>query len=461
MADPPSSAPFLALPSRWRAGTLIGERYRLLERIGAGAIAEVWRAEHAALQTAVALKLVSIQGQSDAEQLLARFVEEARAAAELRSPHVVQILDQGVMETTGYIAMELLEGESLFQRLGRQPVLGPGPTARIISQMALALDLAHDMGIIHRDLKPQNIFLANDGGREVLKLLDFGVAKRMDFRQLDVLATQDGMMVGTPAYMSPEQIMGNRPVDRRSDVWQMGVIAFECLCGRRPFDGEAVGELMVRICSDELPVPSDIAPVPNGFDQCFAQSTARDPDERFATASELAEAMCAVLVPGASWRQLTEDLPPWQPAPAAVLVSAPSHPGQVALDGAWAPRPARARPASAVRALVLAMSIAVPVAMVAVVIGLWLTSRGATQAPPPDESLAVPPGSALPSAPPFISPLATVARDGGAAEATTDAGADARAQPDAAPSAEPGPDELAPTPTWRSRPARPEEILGI
>ncbi len=258
---------------------------------------EVWRAEHLSLGTTVAMKLVDTRAQDDKPSLLARFQLEARSAAQLKSPHVVQILDHGIDGSIAFIAMEMLEGESLEQRLERRGALQPAEVAHVLGEMARGVERAHAAAIIHRDLKPPNVFLAQSDGREIVKVLDFGIAKLLSTPRDAHLQTQNGFVVGTPAYMSPEQVLG-RELGVASDLWQMGIIAFECLTGRRPFDGETLGQLFVAICSAPLPKPSDVARVPAGFDAWFARAASRDPRQRFRSVTELAEALRAVLAPG-------------------------------------------------------------------------------------------------------------------------------------------------------------------
>ena len=277
---------------------VVGGRYRLLCRIGAGAMGEVWRAEHVTLGTQAAVKLIDAAARGQGEDTLARFLQEARAAAQLRSPNVVQILDHGADGSIAYIAMELLDGESLGDRLERLGSLPPAEVARILTDMARAVGRAHELGIVHRDLKPENVFMANEHGRELAKILDFGIAKIATASPSALIETSAGMMVGTPAYMSPEQVLGNKTIDWRSDLWQMAIIAFECVCGRRPFEAHALGELFMKICSGPMPVPSSVARVPPGFDEWFARAARRVASERFASAGELVTSLCAVLTPG-------------------------------------------------------------------------------------------------------------------------------------------------------------------
>ena len=248
----------------------------------------VWRAEHLTLGTPVAIKLIEASI-AQSEEALARFKREAQAAAELRSAHVVHIMDYGVENGTPYIAMELLEGESLADRLSRLGRLPPSDTATILSQVARALTKAHQQSIIHRDLKPDNIFIVHEGDDEVVKVLDFGIAKKIGLTSSSGgIKTHTGAMLGTPYYMSPEQAKGRAGVDHRTDIWSFAIIAYECITGARPFESETLASLLVAICTEPLPIPSQVAPVPQGFDDWFARAASRDVSNRFTSASEAA-----------------------------------------------------------------------------------------------------------------------------------------------------------------------------
>jgi serine/threonine-protein kinase len=278
-------------------GSVIANRYRLDAQLGQGGMGSVWRAEHLTLRSPVAVKLIDpeIAGRPET---LERFQAEAQAAASLRSPHVVQILDYGVDAHVPYIVMEMLEGESLADRLARIGRLPHTEVARVVLDVARALTRAHEAGIVHRDLKPENVFLVRNDDQDVAKVLDFGIAKTAKPGLPSAKGpTRTGSILGTPGYMSPEQAQGTKAIDHRSDLWALGVIVFECVVGRVPFDSEALGDLLLKICVHPLPVPSQLAPVPPGFDAWFARACCREVDERFQTAKELAEALRLVLAP--------------------------------------------------------------------------------------------------------------------------------------------------------------------
>jgi len=254
----------------------------------------VWRAHHLTLNAPVAIKLIdpALASSPDAQ---ARFIREAQAAAALRSPNVVQTLDFGVDDGIPYIVMELLIGENLADRLARVGRLTPAQTARVVVDVAKAIGKAHAAEIVHRDLKPDNVFLARDEDDEVVKVVDFGVAKATGMVGASTSRTRTGAILGTPYYMSPEQAQGDKRVDWRTDLWALAVIAFECLVGRRPFEADGLGSLIMQICAAPIPVPSAIGPVPPGFDAWWARATERDPAARFQSARELATSLRAVL----------------------------------------------------------------------------------------------------------------------------------------------------------------------
>ncbi len=298
-------APEMVDPALLRDRVLVG-RYRLDERLGAGGMGSIWRAHHLVLAAPVAVKLIDREAIPD-EETLGRFMREAQSAATLRSPHVVQILDYGVDDKLPFIVMELLDGENLAQRLRRLGRLSSADTARIVTHIGRAVARAHEAGIVHRDLKPENVFLIRNEDEEIAKVLDFGVAK-VSVSELgqEGSRTRTGSILGTPYYMSPEQAQGNKAVDTRSDLWSLGVIAFECLTGKRPFYSEGLGDLVLQICIREIPVPSEFGSVPVGFDAWFARACARDPDARFQSARELTDALREVLgeVPTGDAREL-------------------------------------------------------------------------------------------------------------------------------------------------------------
>ena len=274
-------------------GRVVARKYRLERPLARGGMGEVWIARHLQLDTAVAVKFMdpSFAASSDAR---ARFEREAKSSAQLRSPYVATVHDYGVEDDTPYIVMELLDGEDLSARLRREGRLTLTATTTIVTQVCRALRRAHEMGIVHRDLKPGNVFLARHDEEEIVKVLDFGIAKaaRLTFGGE---ATKTGSLIGSPHYMSPEQSRSTKQVDHRSDLWSLGVIAFRALTGQLPFRGDDLIDVLVRVCTDPIPVPSHLAPhLGIKVDQFFERALARDSAARFQNAREMAEAFAAL-----------------------------------------------------------------------------------------------------------------------------------------------------------------------
>lgn len=317
-------------------GLVLAGRYRLVSKLGQGGMGSVWRAEHLTLGTPVAIKLIEASI-AQSEEALARFKREAQAAAELRSAHVVHIMDYGIENGTPYIAMELLDGESLADRLSRLGRLTPLDTATILAQVARALTKAHQQSIIHRDLKPDNIFIVREGDDELVKVLDFGIAKKIGLTSSSGgIKTHTGAMLGTPYYMSPEQAKGRAGVDHRTDIWSFGIIAYECLTGARPFDSETLASLLVAICTEPLPVPSEVAPVPKGFDDWFAKAASRDLAVRFQSASEASQRLREVcgLAPAPQTFDVTAPGVGGEKQPVVAQLGSTGEPAAITINGA-------------------------------------------------------------------------------------------------------------------------------
>ncbi len=310
-----------------------GNKYRVLRSLGAGGMGSVWVAEDTTLKRQVAIKLITKDGLTD--EARRRFFLEAQTAAGLSSPNIVQIFDFGLEEETPYLVMELLQGRSLAERLRKLGPLGAQEAEHVLRQVCRAAARAHKAGVVHRDLKPSNIFLVEGDEGLLVKLLDFGIAKSTGITGA-AGHTLSGTFLGTPAYASPEQAQASKKLDHRSDIWSIGVIAFECLLGRAPFAGETMASIVLAVCARPLPIPSSFGPVPPGFDAWFARACARDPAERFQSAGEAAEALRPVLCPGA------EPAPPF-----TSLAGAPAPPLPIqdtltaATPAALAPRAAR------------------------------------------------------------------------------------------------------------------------
>jgi serine/threonine-protein kinase len=316
---------------------LVAGKYEVLRLIGRGGMGSVWEGRHTSLGTKVAIKFIDPE-YADSKEAQTRFVTEARAAATLHSKHAIQIFDHGVTDDgRPYMVMELLTGEPLDKRIDRLGAISLQETARILGQVCRALQRAHTSGIIHRDLKPENIFLVHtpDEDDEVAKVLDFGIAKikATPGEQGLTTSTKTGAVLGTPYYMAPEQARGLRSIDTRADLWSLGVIAYRCVTGVLPFEGESVGDLLVKICTSPPPVPSLTVPgLPAAFDTWFARALEREPDRRFQTASELAEALA--LAAGVTVRRGPMSSQPGRAPPSVTPPAADGQTPQPALPAA-------------------------------------------------------------------------------------------------------------------------------
>ncbi|HVK66508.1 MAG TPA: serine/threonine-protein kinase [Polyangium sp.] len=282
------------------AGALVGTNVRLLRPLKRGGMGSVWLAEHLTLRTQVAVKFMSERLAQD-QEYVARFTREAMASAQIKSPNVVQVFDHGITpDGTPYIVMELLEGEDLRMRLSKIGTIGLDEVATIVVHVARALSKAHALGIVHRDMKPDNVFLCDQDGELFVKVLDFGIAKHAtpESEGLDGM-TGTGAMVGTPHYMSPEQILSARRVDHRADLWSMGVVLYRALTGQVPFQGETLGAVCIAIERGSFMPPSQRRPglMPT-LDAWFLRALARDPAQRYQSAKELADAFLSTLAAG-------------------------------------------------------------------------------------------------------------------------------------------------------------------
>jgi serine/threonine protein kinase len=289
--------PELKNESKIPPATILVGKYRVTREIGRGGMAAVYEAEHLSLGKKVAVKVLAAE-LSASTIVIERFFREARAAASVKSPYIVDIYDSGRLEDgRPFIAMEMLDGETLYDRMTRIRLIDAATTVRVITLCAKGLMKAHAVGIVHRDLKPENIFiLTGEDGEETVKILDFGLAKfyaPMKPDEKTARLTREGAVFGTPAYMSPEQVKGQGTVDHRADLWALGCMAFECLTGRPVWNiDQGVAMTFAAIATASLPVPSKLRPeIPTSFDAWFFKALERDPNRRFQTARELADAL--------------------------------------------------------------------------------------------------------------------------------------------------------------------------
>ncbi len=302
MAGPPPGSYMAAVQpeNKIAIGTVLAGKYRVSRELGRGGMAAVYEAEHIDLGKRLAIKVLAAELASSTI-VIERFIREARAAASVKSPYIVEVYDSGRLEDgRPFIAMELLEGESLYDRMARVRLIDAQGTARIIGQVAKGLMKAHANGIVHRDLKPENIHLCKGDDGEIAKILDFGLAKFYSPVEADektVRLTREGAVFGTPAYMSPEQVKGQGNVDYRADLWALGCMAYECLTGRPVWNtDQGVAMTFAAIASSQLPMPSRLRPdLPASFDAWFKKALERDPAKRFQTAKELAEELARAL----------------------------------------------------------------------------------------------------------------------------------------------------------------------
>ena len=275
-----------------RPGDVVGGKYRIEKVVGRGGMGVVYLAHHLVLDQRVALKLLLVdpaQGNDTVE----RFLREAQAAARLRSDHVVRVMDAGALDTGHpYLAMEYLEGCDLAELLSLE---GPQPyqeTADYMLQALAALAQAHTAGIVHRDLKPANLFLAvREDKSNILKILDFGISKQKgDRSHLKDLTGQ--AVLGTPVYMSPEQLRSSKNVDPRADLWSLGVVMYELLTGEVPFDGDGPGEVFAAVLEKTPSSPRTHRPdLSAEWEHVVMRCLQRNPDERWQNAGEMARAL--------------------------------------------------------------------------------------------------------------------------------------------------------------------------
>lgn len=324
---PDDNVPLVEQPHDLTAGSLFAGRFRIIEKIGQGGMGAVYKAIHVEIDRPCAIKLLA-QNIANSQDAVARFKREARLASKIDNPHAVIIYDFGQAQGGMlYLAMEYIDGEPLAKVIAREAPLPLDRVIHITSQIAEALSAAHSIGIVHRDLKPENIMLTRKGNqRDYVKVLDFGIAKMITEEDAGKL-TQTGFILGTPVYMSPEQLSGEE-LDPRSDVYSLALIVYEMLSGRLPFEADNTQALMIkRLTSDPIPLSRVLPRVSPEVERVLMAALSRDREQRTASAhqfaSELKEA--AGLGPAASISTApisgkTEEFEerqtePWQVAP--------------------------------------------------------------------------------------------------------------------------------------------------
>jgi serine/threonine protein kinase len=284
------------------AGAVLGGKYRLSKLLGRGGVGEVYEATHDVIGLRVAVKLIRYEYAGNSE-LNARFLQEARAAAAVGHPGIVQVHDVGTSpDGRTYLVMEYLEGEDLEKVLARQRQLPVGEIAAVLIDALDALSAAHAKGIIHRDMKPENVFLVpGRKGDRVVKLLDFGIARLADEAEATIRLTRPGSVMGTPYYMSPEQARGDQNVDSGVDIYAVGVMLYEALTGQLPFSGSSYNEVLSKVLAQPFPSVRVLRPdVPEEIERIIFKACARQRSDRYADALDFGDALAPFRPPSAS-----------------------------------------------------------------------------------------------------------------------------------------------------------------
>ncbi|AUX41689.1 uncharacterized protein SOCE26_031110 [Sorangium cellulosum] len=398
-------------------GEVFDGRYRIIRLLGRGGMGSVYEAQHTGTNRRVAVKVVNTRHSRDSEDNILRFQREAKAAGSVDTQHIAQVLDAGTDLRMGapYMVMELLDGEDLSRLLDRTGPLPPEVVLRIAAQACVGLHKAHEAGIVHRDIKPGNLFLARrDHGEVLVKILDFGIAKIKPSAGEQGEAsslTETGGLLGSPLYLSPEQARSAKRIDRRADLWSLGVVLYRAISGHNPYEKtRSLYDLIVQICDDPPPPIQDVAPwVPPEVAAILHGALRISPDARFPSAAAMLDAI-KPLLPG-GWALREEMLAPL-PEPARSVV-APRYSGAARERATPARRPRRggaaatrsAPPDSAPppppdrgRAAPRAVAARLVGAACAIGLGAFGLSR-AVQAPPPPEGGVLPAGAAAASAP--------------------------------------------------------------
>ena len=300
-------------------GQILDSKYRIVRIIGEGGMGAVYEGENTLIARRVAIKVLHGASKEN-EQAMARFEREAQAAGRIGSDHILEVLDLGTLEDgSRYMVMEYLDGEPLAGRIEKLGRMTPAQIATLMAQALRGLQSAHDAGIIHRDLKPDNIYILKEkaGRPDFVKIIDFGISK-FSLLGSDMNMTRTGAVMGTPYYMSPEQAKGSNQVDPRSDVYAIGVIMYEALTGKVPFDGDTFNELMFKIVLSEPPSLTDVVPeIDPNFAAIVNKAMARELGERYSSAEELRNVLEAYV----------EGRPVPGPAIAGAGAPAPAQPG--------------------------------------------------------------------------------------------------------------------------------------
>jgi serine/threonine-protein kinase len=436
-----------------REGDVLDGKYRIDKILGVGGMGVVVAAHNVALDTRVALKFLLPEMVANRDAM-ARFAREARAAAKIVSEHVARVHDVGTLENgSPYIVMEFLEGEDLAAWSASRGPLPAEQAVDFLLQACVAIADAHRFGIVHRDLKPSNLFCAQrSDGRTSIKVLDFGISKLTDLSRASdppgATVTRTSAVMGSPHYMSPEQVQSPKDVDGRTDIWAMGVILFELLTGTRPFEGETFGEIAVKISVRPHPSVRALCPdAPPAVEEVIARCLEKDREKRYANVGELAMALSPFAPPSAAatveritgivrGAGMAVSSPP--PAREPRLVSTPpprEMPAGTALfPSSVAPWSGPPGVKSGRRAAIGVSAAAAIVAVVAGLFGLRATKQvhidgGSTSAAAvapandPSSSTLVPQGAPTETAPEVLTPTPTLTEPAAASASTAPADA--------------------------------------
>ncbi len=280
-----------------RAGEIVAEKYEILRVLGRGGLGVVYAAKHLLLGEDVAIKFLRADHAREA-RVVARFTREARSAAKIRSEHVARVLDVATTDGVPYIVMEHLGGSDLMAYLRQQGKLPVEEAALFVLQACEALAEAHSLGIVHRDLKSANIFLTHRAdGSPCIKVLDFGISKILGEEDAGI-TTESSSLMGSPAYMSPEQVRAAGEVDQQTDVWSLGVVLRELTTGKRPFVGEGPHQLCMAVLHDTPPAPSSVVPgLPAQLDDIVRRCLQKKRADRYLTVGDLASDLVALAPP--------------------------------------------------------------------------------------------------------------------------------------------------------------------